>query len=178
MTWTTPPMSERNQAPWQAARILVAIALTLCWQTPLLAQAPMAAELPLAEFDRLVGGQWWMGDDSYHEFEWGLDRQMVKTRSYVVTDGEPKLVSEGVWFWHPGEGAIRGYHVAIEMPVSFFDYTTRFEGDTMISELDSFGEMGDSYEETFEFTSPSEYVWTLMQSGERVMGGTYERRGG
>ena len=34
----------------------------------------------------------------------------------------------------------------------------------------------DDEAETFEFTGPSEYVWTLTQDGERVMGGTYERR--
>lgn len=152
---------------------LLAVLITL---SP--AGAQESDDSPLAPFARLVGGEWWLGDDSYQVFEWGVGEQLVKTKSFFVVDGEPVLVSEGVWFWHPGERAIRGFHVAIEMPVHFFDYTTWFEEDAMVSDLISFGEMGATYRETFEITGPDTYVWSLYQAGERVMGGTYTRRGG
>ena len=51
---------------------------------------------PLAPFERLVGGRWSI-EGSYQEFEWGLGRRSVKARGYFVIDGEPMLVSEGMW---------------------------------------------------------------------------------
>jgi hypothetical protein len=139
------------------------------------------ADSPLAPFERLVGGQWHLGD-SYQEFEWGVGKKSVKVKSFFLVEGSPHLVSEGIWFWHPGEGKIRGIATAIDMPVSFFDYTTRFEGNNMVSDLRSFDASGveSSYVEVFELTGEDEYVWTLMtdspQGLQEVMGGTYVRR--
>ena len=141
------------------------------------ARAQQTDDNPLAPFAQFVGGEWWLGEDSYQVFEWGVGEQLVKTKSFFVTDGQPMLVSEGVWFWHPGEEAIRGYHVATEMPVYFFDYRTWFEDDKLVSDLVSFGEMGATYRETFELTGLDTFVWSLYRDGERVMGGTYSRRG-
>ncbi len=156
-----------------ARRVATAFVSAFLLASGLAAQAPTGN---LLGFESLIGGQWWLGDDSYQEFEWAVGQQMVKSRAYFVLDETPTLVSEGVWFWHPGEEAVRGYHVAVEMPVHFFDYTTRFEGNTLVSDLVSYGEMGATYRETFEFTGPDTYVWTLYQDGERAMGGTYHRR--
>jgi hypothetical protein len=136
---------------------------------------------PLAPFERLIGGQWQL-EGSYQEFEWGVGRRSVKARSYFVVDGEPKLVSEGVWFWHPGEQAIKGVVTAIDMPVVLFDYTTWFEGDRMVSELRSYDAEGaeSPYVETFEFTQTDQYVWRLFKPTadglEEEMSGTYSRR--
>ncbi|MGH8130764.1 MAG: hypothetical protein ACRES3_07915 [Steroidobacteraceae bacterium] len=58
----------------------------------------------------------------------------MKSRSYFIVEGKPKLVSEGAWFWHPGEKQIKGVFTAIDMPVVFFDYTTRFEANKMMVE--------------------------------------------
>ena len=65
-------------------------------------------EIPLAPFTRLVGGTWHM-DDSKHEFFWQVGRKAIGNRSYFMVDGEYQLVSEGAWYWHPGEGVLRGY---------------------------------------------------------------------
>jgi hypothetical protein len=99
-----------------------------------------------------------------------------------LVDGEPKLVSEGLWFWHPEMKKIKGYFTAIEMPVAFFDYTTRFEGNRMVNELRAFSTAGsvDLYVETWEFTGTDSYQWTLSQpaadSLTKIMGGTYSRK--
>jgi hypothetical protein len=120
--------------------------------------------------------------DSYSEYEWGLGRRSVVTRSYFVVEGEAKLVSEGFWFWHPGEKAIKGAFTAIDMPVVFFDYTVRFEGDTMIADLVAYDPAGNesSYTETWEFTDDTHYIWKLLAESpdgpQEVMGGTFERR--
>ena len=131
--------------------------------------ARQPAAQPLAPFERLIG-RWHLGD-SHQEFVWGVGRQSVMARSYFLVDGEPRLVSEGMWFWHPGEERIKGIVTAINMPVTFFDYTTRFEGDKMVSELISYDADGKAsyYVETFEFVGESQYEWTLLdKTGDRL----------
>jgi hypothetical protein len=136
---------------------------------------------PLSPFEQLVGGQWHL-DGSYHEFEWGLGRQSVTTRSYFVVEGEPMLVSEGIWYWHPGEKVIKGAFTAIEMPVVFFDYTVRFENDKMIADLIGYDAAGSatSYVETWEFVDDTHYEWKLLSETpdglQEVMGGNYLRK--
>ena len=135
---------------------------------------------PLAPFERLIGGQWHI-EGSYQEFEWGLGKQSVRSRGFFVIDGVPRLVSEGVWFWHPQEKKIKGVFTAIDMPVVFFDYTTRFEQDRMVSELLSFDAngTGTAYVETWEFTDDTQYVWKLLKETvggvQEVMSATYSR---
>lgn len=136
---------------------------------------------PLAPFERFVGGQWHL-EGSYQEFEWGVGRRVVRSRGYFLEDGKPKLVAEGIWFWHPGEKRIKGIFAAIDMPVVFFDYTTRFEGSKMVSDLRSYGAKGteSTYVETWDFKDDTHFVWKLMkQTPEGLreeMGGTYTRK--
>jgi len=135
---------------------------------------------PLQPFERLIGGQWHL-EDTYQEFEWGVGRKSIKARSYLVIAGEAKLVSEGAWFWHPAEKVIRGAFTAIQMPVVFFDYTTRFEGNTMFNELKAYAENGKEtiFSETWEFVDDAQFEWKLtsvMPDGsEAMMSGTYVR---
>jgi hypothetical protein len=133
---------------------------------------------PLAGFEQLVGGAWHL-DGSYQVFEWGLERRIVRATSYVVTGSDTSQVAEGMWFWHPGDRTVRGIVTAINMPVEFFDYTTRFEGKALIHDLTSYGNMGDTYVERWELTDEDHDEWTLfrMDDGEleRLMGGTFER---
>lgn len=144
-------------------------------------RAESSAFDPLAPFERLVGGQWHL-DGSYQEFEWGVGRRSVKARGYFVVDGKPKLVSEGFWFWHPAEKQIKGVFAAIDMPVALFDYTTRFDGNTLMHDLRSYDAKGTEqvYLETWEFTDDTHFVWKLLKhtpEGLReAMGGTYTRK--
>ena len=146
-------------------------------QTP---ESPKSMSDPLAPFERLVGGQWHL-EGSYQEFEWGVGRRSVKSRSYFIIEGEPKLVAEGIWFWHPGEKQIKGVFTAIDMPVVFFDYTTRFEGDGMVSDFSSYGVNGSetAYVETWDFTDATHYVWKLFKKTpdgmHEEMSGTYSK---
>lgn len=119
---------------------------------------------PLADFERIIGGQWRL-EGSHQEFEWGVSRRSVVGRSYFDVDGATKLVSEGLWYWHPGEEKIRGVFTAVDMPVDLFDYTTRFEDDQMISELIAYAADGTrtTYVETWTFTDDSHFVWTLLR---------------
>ncbi len=89
---------------------------------------------PLAGFERLIGGQWHL-KGSYQEFEWGAGQRSVKAKSYFIFEGEPKLVSEGIWFWHPEAKEVRGIFTAVGMPVDLFEYKTHFESDSIVSDL-------------------------------------------
>jgi hypothetical protein len=134
----------------------------------------------LSHFSRLIGGEWHMGD-SFQVFEWGVGGMSVKSKGYFVIEGKAKLVSEGVWFWHPGTNKLKGYSTAIDMPVSFFDYTTSFHGNKMKSALASYTPQGieQNYIETLEFTDDDHYIWTLYattaEGKTKIMGGKYER---
>ena len=165
---------------WTA--IGAAAVLTLLGASPARPQEPnRSATNPLAPFERLVGGQWHLAD-SYQEFEWGVGKRSVKARSYFLVDGTPKLVSEGIWYWHPGDEKIKGVFTAVDMPVTFFDYTTRFDDNRMVSDLKSYGPKGDekAYVEVWEFKDSSHFVWKLIQETDggpqEVMSGTYARK--
>ena len=139
------------------------------------------ASNPLAPFERLMGGRWHL-DGSYQEFEWGVGQRSVRSRGYFIVEGKPNLVSEGIWFWHPGEKQIKGVFTAVDMPVVFFDYTTRFEEDTMVSDLRAYGANGAEtiYVETWKFTDDSHYVWKLLRKTpdglQEEMAGTYSKK--
>jgi hypothetical protein len=141
--------------------------------------APATAN-PLAPFERLIGGRWHL-EGTYQEFEWGVGKRSVKSQSYFVIDGKPKLVAEGMWFWHPGEQQIKGVFTAIEMPVEYFDYTTRFEGNKMVNDLRSYDAKGVEtvYVETWEFTDDTQFVWKLMTKTpdglQEMMSGTFSK---
>lgn len=145
------------------------------------ASAQQPAPNPLAPFERLMGGQWHL-EGSYQEFEWGVGRRSVRARSYFLVDGQPKLVAEGLWFWHPGEKQIKGVFTAIDMPVVFFDYTTSFEGNKMVNDLHSYSAKGaeTAYVETWEFTDDTHFVWKLMKKTpeglSEEMSGTYSKK--
>lgn len=136
---------------------------------------------PLAGFERLVGGQWHL-DGSYQEFEWGVGRQSIVARGYFLVEGKPKLVSQGMWYWHPERNRIEGIFTAIDMGIEIFEYTTRFEGNSVVSELVTYDAEGTKakYLETWEFVDQTRFLWTLFadtpDGRKEQMSGTYSRK--
>lgn len=165
-------------------QVVVIVAVTLLapgWATCEEARVEASSADPLVPFEPLIGGRWHL-EGSYLELSWGLGRRSVRGRNYFVVDGEAKLVGEGLWFWHPGEGRIRGVFTAIDMPVALFDYTTRFEQDRMVSDLRTYDAAGNEsvYVETWDLGAEGKLGWKLLQETpeglRQVMGGTYERQ--
>ena len=167
--------------PWRSRICWAFACLTTATASPALAQVPHPELEPLA---RLVGGSWHLGADSYHIFAWGVGGQSVTTKSYFVLPEGDKLVSEGAFFYHPGEGTLKGFAVAIDMGLDLFEYTIEARGDTLVMDLEVFGPAAGEtpLRETWVFTDDQHYVWTLLQQNDegwqRWMGGTYERRPG
>lgn len=164
---------------WQVAICTGLIVCALCAAQIGAQDGEKSPANPLSPFERLIGGQWHL-ENTYQEFEWGSGKQSVRGRSYQVKDGEASLVSEGLWFYHPGEGEIKGYFVGSGMGVDLIDYTTEINEERMVNDLTSYGTYGGAYEEVWEFTGDDEYVWTLYQKTDdgrkKMMGGTFVRK--
>lgn len=168
-------------------KLPIAIALIICaflmhGRVHAQAEYPSAsAPNPITGFERLIGGQWHL-EGSYQEFEWGVGRRSVVSRSYFVIEGQPKLVSEGIWYWHPERQKIEGIFTAIDMPVEVFEYTTHFEGNSMVSELAAYTADGSKtmYKEVWEFLDDAHFAWTLFaktpEGFQEEMSGTYSRK--
>jgi hypothetical protein len=125
-----------------------------------------------------------MGDDSYHVFSWGVGRQSVNAEAYFVLPQGETLVSQTMFFYHPGREVLVAYGVAVEMGIDVFEYTAiEARGDTLILDLTPYGPQapeGDQ-RETWTFTDDDHYEWVLWARDEggtwtRSMGGTFERR--
>jgi len=133
----------------------------------------------LKPFERFVGN--WILDNSLQVFEWGPGRTSVIGKSYQIESDESRtLLSHGMWVWHPGEQRIKGYISATNMPITFFDYSTKFENGRMVSDLAAYDKNGNKsvYEEVMEINSDSTYKWTLFQNGKAIMEGIYVRKSG
>jgi hypothetical protein len=137
----------------------------LLWNNSGICQENLDVEIesnPLSGFEPLIGGEWYQ-DGGYQTFEWGVGKKSVITEIYFIMDGEAQKVSEGVWFWHPGEQQIKGYFTAINMPVEFFDYTTRFTEEGLESDLSAYDSSGDRtrYTEAWIIEDEDQISWIL-----------------
>lgn len=137
----------------------------------------------LEGFDPLIGGKWWMGTDSYQTFEWGVGQQSIKAATFSVSGNQVTKVSQGEWFWHPALQSIKGFFTAIDMPITFFDYTTTFDDGTMINHIEGYTQSGEKrdYIETWVFTGSDSFEWVLSERNEdgslnEIMSGTYSRK--
>ncbi|WP_445385808.1 hypothetical protein ACT6NV_03105 [Robiginitalea sp. IMCC44478] len=150
------------------------------WQLAAQENEPDSAS-PLSDFSVLIGGEWYL-DNSYQTFEWGVGKLSVISKSYFLVDGQAKLVAEGAWIWHPGLKVIKGYFTAVDMPYSFFEYTTAFEGKNMMNALTTYTPDGvsETYQENWEFLNDSSFNWSLFAKTEeglsKIMGGEYLRK--
>jgi len=126
-------------------------------------------EHPLHALARLVGGAWHIEAISfpdpplaYHRFAWEAGGAAISGRSYPAGGGAPS--SEGLWYWHPGEGVVRGVFVGPADPRALSEYlSVRAEGDGLVAELATHDAQGKSqrFKEVFTFTGPDRYAWTL-----------------
>ncbi len=167
----------RSDSPRHRLSLLTLLALLLISAGP--GASDGAAEL--APFGYLVGGSWSLGDDFYQTFEWTVGKKAVRALGYAIVAGEARLVSEGMWFWHPGEEKIKGYFFNEGMPDDFMDFTTRFEGDRMVSEILAHNPAGKvtAYSEVVDLVGGDRYEWAVYAreaaSAEPMMRGTFTR---
>ncbi len=143
------------------------------------APQPAVGQGPLEALGELMVGTW-ESADSRHEHEWGVGRQLIRSRSYFLVDGTWVLVAEGIWFWDDEEQTLRGTHLAIEMPMNRLEYRTTVRGDAVRHDLRTYGEAAERLVETWNFEDGA-YTWEVERRTddglERMMGGRYRRVG-
>ncbi len=131
---------------------------------------------------RMVGGKWYQGDEFFQTFEWGVGEQAIRAKGYFIANGTPKLVSEGIWFWHPADRVVRAYGVAIDMPMVTWEYETRLSGNELQHVLTTYTADGTPtvMRELWTFRDRDHYEWTLLERAGtdwvKRMGGPFERR--
>lgn len=121
----------------------------------------------LEKFSWLIGGKWYF-EDTWQTFNWGLAKMSVRLESFTLINGEAHLLAEGWWYWHPGEQNVKGFFTAIDQDVTFFDCRTEFEGDKIISHIQSFTENSkkQNYVEFIEPAGKNKYIWKFLEKSE------------
>ena len=144
---------------------------------------------PLESLERLMGGDWhYLGGNvednplAYHRFEWGPGQNSILSRSYD-TDGE--IVSQGFWYYHPGDDAVKGVGASAgHEGVKLFEYTqVTVEDDVMHCDLTAHGDRGATlFAEEWTFIDDDHYDWRLLlkaqEEDQEVMTARFERRNG
>lgn len=150
------------------AGVGIVCALSLCAS---IAQADQASDPdPLAPFEALIGGQWTLGD-GYQVLEWGVGQRSVIARSYQRTAEGPRLVSEGIWFFHPGKQQVVGYFTAVGMGIALFEYQTTPGTAGLESEIVTWDDQGHEsrYVERWLLQGKDRYLWQLLAPGDGVL---------
>lgn len=134
------------------------------------------ASKALKPFEPYIGS--WKFGNTLQVFEWGVGKMSVIGKGYQLNGTNKKtLVAEGMWFWNPADEMIKGYVVAVNMPISFFDYTTKFENGKMINELIGYNSdnHAEFYREIMEIQTDSTYQWILFEDNRPVMEGLFKK---
>jgi hypothetical protein len=169
-------VTPRKRASWTGALVALLLLQVHAAGSALHAQSAPAADSDggaLVDFGALVVGRW-ETEDSRHDFAWGVGERVLRSTSYAADGDHWVIVSEGWWYWDPGEGTIRGQTVAVGMGIDLFEYRSRVSGSEVVHDLVSHGEFGGVFVERWTFDEAG-YSWTLEQDGERIMGGAFRR---
>jgi hypothetical protein len=125
------------------------------------------AKSPLEPLARFVGGAWvGKGKGPIPDFrtkvvyEWGLNRKLLKARSYLVSDKGERLVYESVFTWHPGKKKIVFLSVSAEGGI--FDGVLEPKGDTYEFLFTSyFQDKATTFRQAIKFTDKDHTEWTV-----------------
>ena len=151
---------------------------------------PAAEANPLEAMARFVGGAWIGegkgpgGTNDFHTkvaYEWGLNRRLLKLKSFLVRGGAEQPAYETVYFWHPGRRQILFYSISAQG--GLFEGTTKANGDTFESQFTSYqGEQATTYRQTVRFVDADHTEWTVhAKKGEewvKVIESRQRREGG
>jgi hypothetical protein len=141
-----------------------AAALLLLGFAPTVARAepPESAE-PLAPFARFVGGAWESEGDFKVRvvYEWGLNKKLIKIKSYLPDADGPKLVYESAVYWHPAKKEVVFQSVSGQGGI--FDGVMTVKGNVYSSAFTSYtGDKATPFRQTIEFTDDDHVLWTVL----------------
>jgi hypothetical protein len=149
-----------------ALRVLALAVLAGCLLSTVRADDTTASN-PLDDLAPFVGGSWVgkgkHGTDDFRTrvvYEWGLNRRLVKAKSYLKTDKGEQLVYESVFTYHPGKKKVVFLSVAADGHI--FDGTLRKDGDAYESQFDSLSQdKTATYRQTIRFVDKDHTEWQV-----------------
>jgi hypothetical protein len=124
---------------------------------------------PLDALARFVGGGWIgegrHGPDSEFRtrvvYEWGLNRRLLKTKSYLSGDKGERLVYESVFTWHPQKKKLIFLSVSAEGGI--FEGAVEQKGDTFEFLFNSYsGSSTSILRQTIQFLDEDHTLWTVF----------------
>jgi hypothetical protein len=124
---------------------------------------------PLDALARFVGGGWIgegrHGPDSEFRtrvvYEWGLNRRLLKAKSYLSGDKGERLVYESVFTWHPEKKKLIFLSVSAEGGI--FEGAMEKKGDTFESVFNSYaGNSTSIFRQTIQFLDDDHTLWTVF----------------
>ncbi len=113
-------------------------------------------------FSRFVGGAWESEGDFKVKivYEWGLNKKLLKIKSYLVAEDGPKLSYESTVYWHPNKKQIVFQSVSAQG--GLFDGVMSSKGNVFTSVFTSYeGDKAIPYMQTLEFTDDDHVTWIL-----------------
>ena len=155
--------------------------------------SPVSADEPtpadhLAPLARFVGGEW-VGrgkhdaDSDFRTrvvYEWGIDKKLLKAKSYLKGEGGETLVYESVFAWHPAKKAITLLSVVVADDSS----TTPSSRGRRLASIRLHRRLGGdkttAYRQSIRFLDDDHTEWTVFaKKGDewvKVIESTQERR--
>jgi hypothetical protein len=145
-------------------RLLLALAALLALALPAArADEPKPAADPLQPFARFVGGTWESEGDFKVRvvYDWGLDKKLLKIKSYLIGKDGPKLAYESAVYWHPAKKEVVFQSVSARGGI--FDGVMTAEGSVYTSVFNSYdGDKVTPFRQTIEFLDDDHVEWTVL----------------
>lgn len=136
----------------------------------------------LNKLAHLIGGKWWLGTDSYQQYEWGLGRTQIKMRRVLVNDGIEKVVTEGFFYYSPDSFSIKGIctsQINTENPqlLEYFGTVTNDKLEFVYRSISPDSSIR-IYSEVWQKSGADRYNWTLesLDDESARVTGTYIRK--
>jgi hypothetical protein len=124
---------------------------------------------PLETLACFVGGGW-IGEGRHSPdaefrtrvvYEWGLNRRLLKAKSFLSGDKGERLVYESVFSWHPQKKKLIFLSVSAEGGI--FEGAFEKKGDVFESHFDSFSGSGAArFRQTIQFLDADHTLWTVF----------------
>jgi hypothetical protein len=159
-----------TQSSWISVAICLGVALSLLASPRAVAAQDSKDSAHLKPLATLVGGEWMgagakPGDQPINvlvTYEWGINKELIRSKSYIMQGKEKTQVYESLFAWHPGKKAI--LVMAFGKDGGVFDGTVEEKGGLLEFNFKVFsGDRETTYRQTFRFAGEDEYVWTLLR---------------
>lgn len=125
------------------------------------ADAPQAE--PLQPFARFVGGAWESDGEMKVRvvYEWGLNKKLLKIKSFLVGKDGPRLVYESSVYWHPEKKQV--IFQSTSATGGIFEGVMTPKDNVYTSVFTSFeGDKATPFRQTLEFIDDDTVTWTVF----------------